>query len=50
MSIGGDGVPAAYRTGEDYLTFIVRFFAVIGFKISTDGLLRESGDVKVFTK
>ncbi len=49
MFIGGEGTPAAYRTGEDYLTFIGWFFAVIGFKMSTDGLLRGSGDVKVFT-
>ena len=40
---------AAFATGTDYLSFIAFFFVFIGFKAITDGVLRGSGDVVVFT-
>ena len=47
--IGADGTASAYATGTSYLRFMGWFFAIIGFKMATDGLLRGSGDVRVFT-
>ena len=49
MFIGADGTASAYATGTSYLRFMGWFFAIIGFKMATDGLLRGSGDVRVFT-
>ncbi len=49
MFIGSEGTALAYETGADYLRFMGWFFAIIGFKMATDGVLRGSGDVKVFT-
>lgn len=39
----------AFRVGSGYLKFIGFFFALIGFKSITDGVLRGSGDMVVFT-
>ena len=39
---------AAFATGNAYLTFICWFFAFIGFKAITDGVLRGAGDVGVY--
>lgn len=39
----------AFRVGSSYLKFIGFFFALIGFKSITDGVLRGSGDMGVFT-
>lgn len=44
----GDGGLDAYQTGNDYLTFIGWFFALIGVKACTDGVLRGAGDVNVY--
>lgn len=44
----GDGGAAAYETGNRYLLFIGWFFALIGCKASTDGVLRGAGDVGVY--
>lgn len=41
--------PAAFATGNAYLSFLAFFFGFIGLKASTDGVLRGSGDVLVFT-
>ena len=49
MFIGESGTDLAYGTGVSYLRFMGWFFAIIGFKMATDGVLRGSGDVKVFT-
>ena len=49
MFIGSDGTALARDTGVEYLRFMGWFFALIGFKMATDGVLRGSGDVKVFT-
>lgn len=39
----------AIQTGVSYLTFMGWFFVLIGLKMITDGLLRGSGDMKIFT-
>lgn len=39
----------AFMVGSSYLKFIGFFFAFIGFKAVTDGVLRGSGDMVVFT-
>ena len=41
--------PAAFETGNAYLSFIAFFFICIGLKAITDGVLRGAGDVLVFT-
>ena len=41
--------PAAFETGNSYLTFIAFFFVFLGLKAITDGVLRGAGDVLVFT-
>lgn len=38
----------AFETGTAYMTFIGWFYAMIGFKAITDGVLRGSGDVSVY--
>ena len=49
LFIGNEGTAAAMATGTGYLTFMGWFFALIGFKMSTDGLLRGAGDMTMFT-
>ncbi len=44
-SAGGE----AFETGVAYLSFMAYFFIFIGLKAVTDGVLRGSGDVFVFT-
>lgn len=39
----------AYTTGVSYVSFLAFFFVWIGLKAITDGVLRGSGDVAVFT-
>lgn len=39
---------AAFQTGTAYLRFIGWFVVILGFKTSTDGILRGAGDVKVY--
>lgn len=43
------GSVTAYETGVSYLGFIAFFYVFIGLKAATDGVLRGSGDVTVFT-
>lgn len=45
----GEGGELAMQTGTGYLSFIAFFFAGIGLKAATDGVLRGAGDVVVFT-
>ena len=45
----GNGSAPALETGNAYLSFIGWFFCLIGFKMSVDGVLRGSGDMKMFT-
>lgn len=50
ISFLGEGMSAgAYAAGTGYLSFIAYFFVFIGLKACTDGVLRGSGDVLVFT-
>lgn len=49
MFLGEEGTALAISTGTDYLRFIGWFFAFIGLKMITDGLLRGAGDMKMFT-
>lgn len=41
--------PEAFKTGNEYLSFIGFFFVLLGLKAITDGVLRGAGDVVVFT-
>ena len=38
----------AFETGASYIRFTGWFFTILGFKTTTDGILRGSGDVKVY--
>ena len=38
----------AFETGTSYFRFIGLFFAFLGFKAITDGILRGAGDIKVY--
>ena len=49
LFLGDDGTALAMDTGVSYLRFIGWFFALIGLKMITDGLLRGAGDMKWFT-
>lgn len=49
MFLGDDGTPIAMDTGISYISFMGWFFVFIGLKMITDGLLRGSGDMTVFT-
>lgn len=40
--------PVAFQTGTSYFRFCGWFFAVLGFKAITDGILRGAGDTKVY--
>lgn len=47
--LGEEGTALALDTGISYLRFIGWFFALIGLKMITDGVLRGAGDMKMFT-
>lgn len=49
LFLGEDGTALAMQTGTGYLRFMGWFFILIGLKMITDGLLRGSGDMKMFT-
>lgn len=49
MFLGDEGSALAFQTGTGYLKFIGWFFALIGLKMITDGVLRGAGDMKMFT-
>ena len=49
MFLGEDGTVLAIQTGTGYLRFMGWFFILIGLKMITDGVLRGSGDMKMFT-
>lgn len=49
LFISSNGTPLAFQTGASYLKFMGWFFALIGLKMITDGLLRGAGDMKMFT-
>lgn len=39
----------AYETGIQYMKFLSFFYVLIGFKATSDGVLRGAGDVVIFT-
>lgn len=47
--LGEDISAEAWETGVSYLQFMGFFFILLGLKMSTDGMLRGAGDMKVFT-
>ena len=47
--LDGETASLAYSTGVSYVSFLAFFFGFIGLKAVTDGVLRGSGDVVVFT-
>jgi len=49
LFLGDEGSAMAFGTGTAYLKFIGWFFALIGLKMITDGVLRGAGDMKMFT-
>ena len=49
LFLGKSGTMAAMQTGNSYLLFMEWFFCLFGFKMTVDGLLRGSGDMKMFT-
>lgn len=49
MFLGNDATAEALQTGRGYLQFMGLFFTMIGFKMITDGLLRGTGDMTMFT-
>ena len=49
LFLGEEGTSLAIQTGIGYLRFMGWFFVLIGLKMITDGVLRGSGDMKMFT-
>lgn len=49
LFLGNEGTSLALETGMGYLRFMGWFFALIGLKMITDGLLRGAGDMVMFT-
>src|SRR5574344_2399353 len=49
LFLGKSGTMAAMQTENSYLLFMEWFFCLFGFKMTVDGLLRGSGDMKMFT-
>lgn len=49
LFLGEAGTQLAYQTGTGYLRFMGFFFVLIGLKMITDGLLRGTADMKMFT-
>lgn len=47
--LGADSTPQSLATGVAYLKFSGFFYILLGLKMSTDGVLRGAGDMKVFT-
>lgn len=48
MFVKEAGASIAFATGTAYFRFVGWFFAFLGFKAVTDGVLRGAGDVKVY--
>ncbi|MCD8250259.1 MAG: MATE family efflux transporter [Lachnospiraceae bacterium] len=49
LFLGADGSGIALTTATDCLSFMSWFYCLIGFKMSSDGVLRGSGDMRWFT-
>lgn len=49
LFLGTDGSAAAYRTGEEYLSYLGWFYGILGFAFVTGGVLRGIGKMASFT-
>lgn len=49
LFLGTDGTETACRTGERYLSFLGWFYSILGFAMVTGGVLRGTGDMRLFT-
>ncbi len=49
LFLGSEGSAEAYRTGEEYLRFLSFFYFILGFAMTTGGVLRGCGKMKMFT-
>ena len=49
LFLGEEGTAEAYRTCENYLSFLCFFYSILGFAMVTGGVLRGLGDMKLFT-
>ena len=49
LFLGADGSAAAYRTGEEYLSYLGWFYGILGFAFVTGGVLRGMGKMASFT-
>ena len=49
LFLGTDGSAAAYRTGEEYLSYLGWFYGILGFAFVTGGVLRGMGKMASFT-
>ncbi len=49
LFIGKEGTILTHQTGVNYLRFMGWFYALLGFKMVTDGVLRGAGDMMMFT-
>jgi putative MATE family efflux protein len=47
--LGDELTPSAMETGIGYMSFMAWFYALLGFKMSNDGILRGAGDMTMFT-
>ena len=49
LFLGTDGSAAAYRTGEENLSYLGWFYGILGFAFVTGGVLRGMGKMASFT-
>ncbi len=49
LFLGQNGTALAGATGSGYLRYMGWFYALLGFKMVTDGVLRGAGDMVMFT-
>lgn len=49
LFLGDGGTASAYATGEHYLSFLGWFYTILGIAFVTGGVLRGSGDMRMFT-
>ena len=47
--LGEEGTAEAYRTCENYLSFLCFFYSILGFAMVTGGVLRGLGEMRFFT-
>ena len=47
--LGENGTEVSLRTGQDAMRFLSCFYLILGSKMAVDGVLRGSGDVRMFT-